>query len=151
MKNLKKQITIASTSTLLLIAGLSGALTGIAAPAKAAKAKGYNVRGHHYEVMSTESAKHYDQKGIASWYDEDLVTANGEKFDTYAMTAASKELPIGTKVRVTNLENYKSVVVRINDRGPFVKGRIIDLSYAGAKALGFDNKGMAPVEVTTVA
>ena len=149
MKNLKKQITIASTSTLLLIAGLSGALTSIATPAKAAK--GYNVRGHHYEVMSTESTKHYDQKGIGSWYDEDLVTANGEKFDKYAMTAASKELPIGTKVRVTNLENHKSVVVRINDRGPFVKGRIIDLSYAGAKALGFEHKGTVPVEVTTVA
>lgn len=85
------------------------------------------------------------QSGIASIYSGG-VTANGEHASPRGMTAAHKSLPFGTRVRVTNRKNGRSVVVRINDRGPFVQGRIIDLMPAAAHALGFS--GLAPVEVT---
>jgi rare lipoprotein A len=81
------------------------------------------------------------QKGLASWYGPDFhgkLTSNREIYNMHALTAAHKTLPFGTYVRVTNLNNGKSVVVRINDRGPFIKGRIIDLSYAAARKLGLD-------------
>jgi rare lipoprotein A len=90
------------------------------------------------------------QKGIASWYGPDFhgkLTSNQEIYNMHALTAAHKTLPFGAYVRVKNLNNGKSVVVRINDRGPFVKGRIIDLSYAAAKKLGLDITGVAPVKV----
>jgi len=90
------------------------------------------------------------QKGLASWYGPDFhgkFTSNQEIYNMHALTAAHKTLPFGAYVRVTNLNNGKSVVVRINDRGPFVKGRIIDLSYAAAKKLGMDITGVAPVKV----
>ncbi|MEA1834648.1 septal ring lytic transglycosylase RlpA family protein [Methylobacterium durans] len=79
------------------------------------------------------------QSGVASWYGPGFQgrrTANGERFNTHAMTAAHRTLPFGTRVRVTNRTNGRSVVVRINDRGPFVGGRVIDLSNASARALG---------------
>jgi peptidoglycan lytic transglycosylase len=86
------------------------------------------------------------QSGIASVYAYDgEKTANGEHASPNKLTAAHRTLPFGTRVRVTNKRNGRSVVVRINDRGPFVKGRVIDLTPAGAKALGFS--GLAPVEV----
>jgi rare lipoprotein A len=89
------------------------------------------------------------QTGIASVYGyKGGRTANGEHVSTHALTAAHKTLPFGTRVRVTNRRNGRSVVVRINDRGPFVRGRIIDLTPAGAHALGFS--GLAPVTVTVV-
>lgn len=90
------------------------------------------------------------QKGLASWYGADFHgkrTSNKEIYNMYAMTAAHKTLPFGTYVKVTNLDNGRSVVVRINDRGPFVKGRIIDLSYAAAKKLGMSSEGVVPVKV----
>ncbi len=90
------------------------------------------------------------QKGIASWYGSDFhgkLTSNGEIYNMHALTAAHKTLPFGAYVRVTNLHNGKSIVVRINDRGPFIKGRIIDLSYAAAKKLGMDITGVAPVKI----
>ncbi len=90
------------------------------------------------------------QRGMASWYGEDFhgkQTSNKEIYDMYAMTAAHKTLPFGTHVKVTNLTNGKSVVVRINDRGPFIKGRIIDLSYAAAQKLGMSETGIAPVVI----
>ncbi len=90
------------------------------------------------------------QRGMASWYGDDFhgkKTSNKEIYNMHAMTAAHKTLPFGTHVRVTNLTNGKSVVVRINDRGPFVKGRIIDLSYAAAQKLGMAETGVAPVVI----
>ena len=92
----------------------------------------------------------YSQRGIASWYGEEFhgnPTASGEIYDMYELTAAHRTLPLGTPVMVTNLENHRSVGVRINDRGPFVKGRIIDLSYGAARAIGIVEKGTARVEV----
>src|SRR5437016_5396333 len=76
------------------------------------------------------------QTGIASVYSSGHLTANGERFNPRALTAAHKTLPFGTKVRVTNLRNHRSVVVRISDRGPFVRGRIVDLTPPGARAIG---------------
>jgi len=90
------------------------------------------------------------QTGLASWYGPGFHgkrTASGEIFNMYELTAAHRTFPIGSYVMVTNLENGKSVLVRINDRGPFVKGRIIDLSYAAAKLIGLIGPGVAPVRV----
>ena len=83
--------------------------------------------------------------GLASFYDEPQMTASGERFDKHALTAAHRTLPFGTRVRVTNTHNGKSVIVRINDRGPYSGKRIIDLSEAAAKQLGMIDAGVAPV------
>ncbi len=92
----------------------------------------------------------WTEKGIASWYGSDFngkPTASGETYNMYAMTAAHKELPLGSVVEVTNLENGRRTKVVINDRGPFVAGRIIDLSYSAAKALAMAEAGTAPVRI----
>ncbi len=110
--------------------------------------KPYKVAGHWYYPLATAAG--YSETGVASWYGSKFhgkKTANGERYDMYAMSAAHKTLPLPTMVRVTNLNNGRSVVVRVNDRGPFVKNRLIDLSYAAAKALGYDAAGTAPVRV----
>jgi len=91
--------------------------------------------------------------GISSWYGPDFHgkrTSNGESYNMYARTAAHKTWPMDTMVKVTNLQNGKSTVVRINDRGPFVKGRVIDCSYAAGKALGLDKTGIAKVRLEVV-
>jgi len=84
-------------------------------------------------------------RGYASWYGEAQMTASGERFDRHAMTAAHRSLPMGTHVRVTNTHNGKSVVVRINDRGPYGHGRIIDLSEAAARRIDMIDAGVVPV------
>jgi rare lipoprotein A len=88
--------------------------------------------------------------GVASFYTEDEWTANGEKFNTRAMTAAHPTLPFGTRLRVTNVTNGRSVVVRINDRGPFVPGRVVDLSEAAAENLGMVERGVVKVKLDVV-
>jgi len=93
------------------------------------------------------------QVGTASWYGEQFdgkETASGEPFDMYDLTAAHPTLPLGTHVKVTNLHNSKAVVVLVNDRGPVVEGRIIDLSYAAAQVLGFQDKGLQRVRLDVV-
>jgi len=93
------------------------------------------------------------QIGTASWYGEDFVgkpTASGEDYDMYDMTAAHPTLPLGSYVRVTNLRNGRVVVVKVNDRGPVVPGRIIDLSYGAAKVLQFDQRGLQKVRLDLV-
>ncbi|CCH65425.1 Rare lipoprotein A precursor [Richelia intracellularis HM01] len=95
-------------------------------------------------------AKNHIFKGVASFYGYDgsgNKTASGEKFNPEAMTAAHRTLPFGTRVRVTNPHNGRSVIVRINDRGPFIQGRVIDLSYGAARVLGIIRRGIAPVKV----
>jgi peptidoglycan lytic transglycosylase len=95
----------------------------------------------------------FNQKGLASYYAdkfEGRTTANGEKYRHSKLTAAHKTLPFGTVVRVTNLSNGKKVTVRVNDRGPFVEGRIIDLSKSAAKELGFINQGITEVEIVAI-
>ncbi|MGW8194445.1 MAG: septal ring lytic transglycosylase RlpA family protein [Desulforhopalus sp.] len=100
------------------------------------------------------SAHGFSQKGIASWYGDDFhgkPTSNGEKYDMHDMTAAHKTLPMDTIVLVKNLENGRMAIVRINDRGPFVRGRIIDLSYSAGKALGLVKNGTAEVQLVALA
>jgi rare lipoprotein A len=95
----------------------------------------------------------YRQRGLASWYGRKFhgkPTSSGERYDMYAMTAAHTILPIPSYVRVTNLSNGRSVVVRVNDRGPFHPDRIIDLSYAAAYKLGYVNAGSTRVEVEAI-
>jgi len=118
----------------------------------------YVVRGRRYVPMSVEQARSYRQTGIASWYGFETyhqkdghMTANGEAFDPNGLNAAHKYLPLPTFVKVTNLENRRSIILRVNDRGPFVDGRIIDLSAGAARKLGFYNKGTAKVRVETFA
>lgn len=104
------------------------------------------------EACST-APKHF-QDGIASWYGRDFQgrkTASGEPFDMYQLTAAHRSLPFGTRVLVTCPSTGKSVTVRINDRGPYAQGRIIDLSYQAARALGLVQKGAAPVRLSVTA
>jgi rare lipoprotein A len=108
----------------------------------------YEVYGVRYSVMNTSIG--YKERGVASWYGKKFHgrdTSSGERYDMYAMTAAHKTLPLPTIARVTNLNNGKSVIVRINDRGPFVKNRIIDMSYAAAIELDMTSAGTAMVEV----
>src|SRR5690606_35141999 len=108
----------------------------------------YTVLGKRYTVR--DSAPGYDEVGIASYYGKKLHgrrTSNLEFYDMYAFTAAHKSLPLPSFARVTNLSNGRSVVVRVNDRGPFHEGRIIDLSYAAAVKIGLDRSGTARVEV----
>lgn len=110
----------------------------------------YKVAGKWY-YPAVDAA--YNKTGVASWYGPTFHgkrTANGERFDRYAMTAAHKTLPMPSLVRVTNMDNGRSVVLRVNDRGPFVNDRIIDVSEAGASALGFRNKGIANVRVEVI-
>ena len=94
--------------------------------------------------------KNYDEIGVASWYGEEFhgkLTANGERFNMYKVSAAHKTLPLPSKVKVTNLDNNKSLIMRVNDRGPFAKDRIIDLSMRAADLLGFKEKGTQNVRV----
>ncbi|GLQ32452.1 septal ring lytic transglycosylase RlpA family protein [Litoribrevibacter albus] len=113
--------------------------------------KTYRVRGETYNVLPSSNG--YREEGIASWYGHKFhghLTSNGETYDMYGMSAAHKTLPIPSYVRVTNTDNGRSVVVRVNDRGPFHEGRIIDLSYAAAAKLGYHNKGTAHVVVESI-
>jgi rare lipoprotein A len=89
-------------------------------------------------------------RGIASFYTKDQETASGEKFDTHELTAAHPSLPFGTKLRVTNVSTGKSVTVRVNDRGPYVPGRVVDVSYSAATALGMVDDGTAKVKLDVV-
>lgn len=111
----------------------------------------YEVFGKRYYVRDT--AEGYVERGLASWYGRKFHgkrTSSGEPYDMYAMTAAHKTLPLPTYVRVTNLENGRSVVVKVNDRGPFHANRIIDLSYAAATKLGIARQGTGMVEVRAI-
>ena len=111
----------------------------------------YRVRGRMYKP--TYVGVNDTMRGISSWYGPNFhgkLTSNGETYNMHAMTAAHKTWPMDTMVRVENLKNGKSVVVRINDRGPFVSGRVIDCSYAAGKAIGLDKTGIAPVKLTVL-
>lgn len=111
----------------------------------------YTVLGKTYRLV--DDHRGFTQRGIASWYGTKFhgkLTANGEVYSLYKMTAAHRSLPIPVYVRVTNLENGRQAIVRVNDRGPFHSDRIIDLSYAAALKLGFARKGTAEVEIAVI-
>ena len=103
--------------------------------------------------LSSGSVENYLQYGKASWYGGKFhgrKTASGVRFNKHSYTAAHKKLPFGTIIRVTNLRNGKDVYVRVNDRGPFIKGRILDLSLAAAEAIAFNGRGVVRVKVEIV-
>jgi rare lipoprotein A len=113
--------------------------------------KSYVVFGKRYYTKA--SARGHVEKGLASWYGKKFHgrrTSSGERYNMYAMTAAHKSLPLPTYAEVTNLDNGRSVVVKVNDRGPFHRGRVIDLSYAAARKLGVVRRGTAMVEVRSI-
>jgi rare lipoprotein A len=150
-----------------ILAGLITLLTGCAAgnwdPSMASKVDAtteeqprsksgnppfYEVYGVRYSVLNTSVG--YKERGVASWYGKKFhgrSTSSGERYDMYEMTAAHKSLPLPTIARVTNLTNGRSIIVRINDRGPFIDNRIIDMSYAAAIELDMTQAGTAMVEV----
>lgn len=111
----------------------------------------YSVFGQRYTTL--KSAAGFQERGMASWYGTKFHgqrTSSGETYDMYAMTAAHKSLPLPTYVEVRNLNNQRTAIVRVNDRGPFHDGRIIDLSYAAAVKLGVNTHGTAPVEIRAI-
>ena len=117
-------------------------------------ARSYSVKGVRYYPLSVDQALRYRETGIASWYDESSFlgfkrgnTSLGEKVGRFDVSGAHKTLPLPCRVKVTNLENGKSLKLRLNDRGPFVAGRIIDLTPRAAKKLGFKGKGLTRVRV----
>lgn len=120
-------------------------------PKKATKGKRYKVRGKYYEILPSSDG--YHTKGTASWYGKPFHgrhTANGEIYNMHKVSAAHKTLPLNTVVSVKNLSNGKTLNVRINDRGPFIENREIDLSYEAAKQLGIVERGLAKVEIKAI-
>jgi rare lipoprotein A len=143
----------AYTPRAISIALLVFAISGCAVQKQSHEAGNYKV-GTPYQIAGVwyypKEDPFYDETGVASWYGEDFhgkATANGERYDMDALTAAHRTLPMPTIVRVTNLENGRSIKLRVNDRGPYARGRIIDVSNRAAKLLGFSNKGTARVRV----
>lgn len=133
------------------VSGLQDAVPRYEPPRAAGNMSQYQVWGKTYRVM--ESNDGYVARGVASWYGEKFhghKTSNGETFDMYSMSAAHKSMRIPSYARVTNLDNGQSVIVRVNDRGPFHGDRLIDLSYAAAKKLGYKSRGTAKVEVEAI-
>jgi rare lipoprotein A len=113
---------------------------------RVASARKHTPFASHRRATGTRTAS----QGIASFYTEGTQTASGEKFNTHDLTAAHPTLPFGTKLRVTNVTTGRAVTVRINDRGPYVAGRIVDVSYSAADALGMVGKGLANVKLDVV-
>ncbi len=147
---MKKRIFILVTYCLAATACSMAPRVGVepGSPGQRPWERPYWINGERYVPLM--NAEGYREKGLASWYGEEehgKPTSNGETFDMYKMTAAHKTLPIGSVVKVSNTANGRKTVVRINDRGPFVEDRIIDLSFQAAKALDILACGVAPVEI----
>ncbi|MEJ2037912.1 MAG: septal ring lytic transglycosylase RlpA family protein [Desulfosarcinaceae bacterium] len=135
-------------AALLLLQACAGGSSYTPPPTRPGQPAPYRVNGQWYQPLP--HARDFVQQGVASWYGRDFhgrKTSNGEIYNMHAMTAAHKTLPLGTYVRVRNLGNGKTVDVRINDRGPFVRGRIIDLSHAAASRIGMVGPGTAKVRI----
>jgi rare lipoprotein A len=113
---------------------------------RVASTKKHTPFARHDNAAPTQTAS----QGVASFYTEEQQTASGEKFDTHDLTAAHPTLPFGTRLRVTNVATGRSVTVRVNDRGPYVPGRVVDVSYAAADALGMVGSGVAKVKLDVV-
>lgn len=119
--------------------------------------RSYTIRGQHYQPLSADQALHYNEVGIGSWYNESKFfglkrgnTSLGEKVQAWDISAAHKTLPLPCVVKVTNLSNGKSLKMRVNDRGPFIPGRIIDVTPRAAGKLGFKKQGLTQVRVEVV-
>jgi rare lipoprotein A len=138
-------------SSMFVLVACAGQSYAPPPPTSPGQPKPYRVNGRWYQPIP--HARGFVQEGIASWYGREFhgrKTSSGETYNMYGLTAAHKTLPLGTYVRVRNLRNGKTLDVRINDRGPFARGRIIDLSYAAAKTLGVVGPGTAPVKITAL-
>lgn len=138
----------------MLLAGACLSACATSAPQRSGVGQGGQKIGPAYQVAGVwyrpRAQPNYDQVGTAAWYGEayhNKATASGERFDMNAMTAAHTTLPLPSMVEVTNLDNGRKAVVRVNDRGPFTHGRIIDLSRGAARELGYDRQGLARVRV----
>ena len=133
------------------VSGISDAVPKVEAKSRYGNPPVYEVLGKRYTVLKSSAG--YAERGVASWYGTKFHgrrTSSGEPYDMYAMTAAHKSLPLPTYVRVTNLRNHRSAVLRVNDRGPFHSDRIIDLSYTAAIKLGILADGTGLVEVVAI-
>ena len=159
LKHLCAKVSLLAVLLALLAMSVSGcSIFGDSTFKSTAKTSGavsssrpYSINGVTYYPLT--SVDKFEENGLASWYGPNFhgkKTANGEVYNMYAMTAAHKILPLNCTVRVTNLSNGKSALVRVNDRGPFVDKRVIDLSYAAANAIGVVGPGTAPVRVSLV-
>ncbi len=142
------------TNRLPIMAGLALSIMLGLTGAKAAEPASTNINPqpvNKNDKSPQKQAKHrWYQIGRASWYGkyfQGRETASGETYNMYGLTCAHRSLPLGTILRVTNLRNHKSVVVRVNDRGPYPENRVVDLSYAAASFLGFSERGLAPVRL----
>ena len=143
------RLCVSGLCLLSIIAGCAGKAPPPTRPS--GYPKPYRVGKTWYQPIP--HARDFRQQGKASWYGKDFhgrTTSNGETYDMYDMTAAHKTLPFDTHVRVHNLDNQKTIEVRINDRGPFVRGRIIDLSYTAAQKIGMVGPGTATVEIVAL-
>lgn len=143
---------LAMILSLSLLSACGTSRTGVISTPETRHLKGwqkpYDYKGERYTPLLR--ADGFVEYGLASWYGSDFhgrYTSNGERYDMYALTAAHKTLPLGVFVRVTNKRNDRQIVVRVNDRGPFVRDRVIDLSYTAAKELDIVGPGTAPVRV----
>jgi rare lipoprotein A len=133
------------------LADVKEAVPRVEPPSRYGNPRSYVVRGTRYQTLT--SSKGYRERGIASWYGTKFHghrTSSGDTYDMYQMSAAHKTLPLPTYARVTNLQNGRSVIVKINDRGPFHENRLIDLSYAAAARLGILGRGTGLVEVNAI-
>jgi rare lipoprotein A len=133
------------------LASIPDAVPRFEPPSRYGNPPEYEVFGQRYRTLVSSDG--FEQRGLASWYGTKFHgsrTSSGEPYDMFAMTAAHRELPLPSYVEVTNLDNGKRVVVRVNDRGPFAGGRVIDLSYAAAHRIGMVEKGVAPVHIRVV-
>ena len=136
-----------------IIISLSGVILVVNCSSSPRYTTGSRSRSNPVKKVNSTAKSKKILKGISSYYGEDFhgkLTANGEVFDIYGLTAAHKTLPLNTIVRVTNLENKKSLILRINDRGPYVKGRMLDCSYGAALKLGFIGNGTTKVKVEII-
>jgi rare lipoprotein A len=157
VRNAVRLVAVALGGALLAACAQSSVVTknsGFVAPSRQA-----SLQHHRTPAFATHApfASHKDgartqmaSQGLASFYTEGTLTANGEKFDTHDLTAAHPTLPFGTRLRVTNAATGQSVTVRVNDRGPYVPGRVVDVSYSAADALGMVGKGVAHVKLDVV-
>ena len=141
---------ISGLSILFLVSCSSGGYKGY-------QQRSYSIRGVHYQPMSVDQALRYKERGVASWYNESKFfglkrgnTSLGEKVMPWDISGAHKTLPLPAVVKVTNLKNGKSLKMRLNDRGPFIPGRIIDVTPRAAKKLGFKKDGITHCEVEVI-
>jgi len=144
-------MSVRTIACLLLLSLLAACSSHTPRPAGKGTYRPYTIKGKTYHPL--KNGEGYSEEGYASWYEpgwfSGKTTANGERLHSGDLTCAHKILPMNTMVTIVNMENGKQVTVRVNDRGPFVSGRCVDLTPAGAKVLGFYGKGKARVRITT--